>query len=112
GGRLDSTNVVDPVAAGVTSIARDHTEYLGETLEEIAREKGGIFKRGRPAVIGESDPRLRDVLRACADAAGASPVRVVGDTVEIRDVVVAADGTRFDARASDSTDWTALHTSL
>jgi dihydrofolate synthase/folylpolyglutamate synthase len=112
GGRLDSTNVVDPAAAGVTSIARDHTEYLGETLEEIAREKGGIFKRGRPAVIGEPDLRLRDILAGCAEAVGASPVRVVGEAVEIRDVTVAADGTRFVARVAGSGDWTALHTSL
>ena len=43
GGRLDSTNVVDPVVAGVTSIGWDHMEYLGHSLEEIAGEKAGIF---------------------------------------------------------------------
>ena len=53
GGRLDSTNVVIPLVAGVTSIGIDHTEYLGATLEEIAREKAGIFKAGAAAVIGE-----------------------------------------------------------
>ena len=47
GGRLDSTNVLDPVVAGVTAIGIDHTEYLGDTLQEIAAEKAGIFKPGR-----------------------------------------------------------------
>ena len=64
GGRLDSTNVSMPLVAGVTSIGLDHTEYLGSTLEEIAGEKAGIFKRGKPAVIGETDPHIRELLGA------------------------------------------------
>src|SRR6185369_15907141 len=75
GGRLDSTNVLTPLVAGVTSIGLDHTEYLGSTLEEIAREKAGIFKPGRPAVIGETDPRIRAVLADHARAARASEIR-------------------------------------
>ncbi|MEO6878219.1 MAG: Mur ligase family protein, partial [Gemmatimonadaceae bacterium] len=78
GGRLDSTNVVTPLVAGVTSIGLDHTEYLGTTLEEIAGEKAGIFKPGVPAVIGERDHRIRGLLAAKARAAGASSVRIVG----------------------------------
>src|SRR5205085_4780224 len=74
GGRLDSTNVVRPLAAGVTSIGLDHTEYLGPTLESIAREKAGIFKQGRPAVIGEPDPAIRTLLADAAHRAGATPV--------------------------------------
>ena len=78
GGRLDSTNVVNPVTAGVTTIGWDHTEYLGHSLDAIALEKAGIFKAGRPAVIGESSPELRDALRRRALEIGAIPV-VVGD---------------------------------
>ena len=63
GGRLDSTNVVRPLASGVTKIERDHMKYLGETLEEIACEKAGIAKPGVPFVIGETDPTLVEVLR-------------------------------------------------
>src|SRR5215216_213123 len=74
GGRLDSTNVLEPEACAVTNVARDHTEYLGETLEEIAAEKAGIFKPGVPAVIGERDPHIRSVLAERAHAAGASSV--------------------------------------
>ena len=92
GGRLDSTNVVDPIVAGVTTIGWDHMEYLGDTLEKIAAEKGGIFKRGRPAVIGESEPKVRNVLVRCAEAAGATPV-VADEVVAVRDIEVDATGT-------------------
>src|SRR5690606_29281237 len=69
GGRLDSTNVVEPLVSGVTKIARDHMKYLGESLEEIAREKAGIAKPGAPFIIGETDPVLVEVLRREAGAA-------------------------------------------
>lgn len=95
GGRLDSTNVVDPASAGVISIGFDHTEYLGETLEEIAREKAGIFKPGRPAVIGEPDPRIREYLAERARAAGASEVRVVADRTRIEALTVDGHGTEL-----------------
>lgn len=52
GGRLDSTNALDPVLSVVTNVALDHTEFLGDTLEAIAAEKAGILRAGRPAVVG------------------------------------------------------------
>jgi dihydrofolate synthase/folylpolyglutamate synthase len=66
GGRLDAVNVVDPDVAVVTSIGLDHQEFLGNTLEAIAREKAGIFRAGRPAVIGgrEPSPVLEGIARA------------------------------------------------
>ena len=54
GGRLDATNIITPILSIITSIERDHALILGETLEEIAREKSGIIKRGVPVVIGKS----------------------------------------------------------
>jgi dihydrofolate synthase / folylpolyglutamate synthase len=63
GGRLDSTNVVQPLVSGITKIERDHMKYLGDSLELIACEKAGIAKPGVPFVIGERDPRLVEVLR-------------------------------------------------
>jgi dihydrofolate synthase/folylpolyglutamate synthase len=96
GGRLDSTNVLMPIVAGVTSIGYDHTEYLGSTLEEIAREKAGIFKPRRPAVIGERDPRIRALLADHARAAGASAIRIVADEVVFHAVRVDDDGTVCD----------------
>ena len=62
GGRLDSTNVVTPAVAVVTSISLDHTTQLGETLSEIATEKAGIFKPGVPAVIGVANGEAGDTL--------------------------------------------------
>jgi dihydrofolate synthase / folylpolyglutamate synthase len=50
GGRFDSTNIVDPLACGITTIDYDHTQYLGDTLEQIAFEKAGILKKDAPAV--------------------------------------------------------------
>ena len=99
GGRLDSTNVIDPVAAGVTTIDYDHTEYLGDTLEQIAAEKAGIYKRGRAAIVGESDRSLRDVLARDARKAGASPVRVVAEECAISSVEIGLLGTSFDLEA-------------
>ena len=69
GGRLDAVNVVDPDVAVVTSIGLDHQEYLGDTLEAIAREKAGIFRTGRTAVIGGREPSA--VLESIARAIGA-----------------------------------------
>jgi len=82
GGRLDSTNVVHPLASVVTKIARDHMKYLGDTVEAIAREKAGIAKPGAPFIIGETDPRLvsilqREATQSIAAAGGRAEVRIV-----------------------------------
>jgi dihydrofolate synthase / folylpolyglutamate synthase len=95
GGRLDSTNVITPVVAGVTSIGLDHTEYLGDTKEAIAAEKAGIFKPGVPAVIGEPDRTIAASLARMAAERGANPVRVVVDEMRIKVLGIGADGTRF-----------------
>ncbi len=62
GGRLDSTNVITPELALVTTIGLDHCALLGNTLEAIAGEKAGIFKPGVPALVGESDPETDPVF--------------------------------------------------
>jgi dihydrofolate synthase / folylpolyglutamate synthase len=95
GGRLDSTNVVLPLVAGVTSIGIDHVEYLGETREEIAAEKAGIFKRDVPAVIGERDEAIRSLLARLARERGASAVFDVDTHASPEDVAVTNDGTAF-----------------
>ena len=114
GGRLDSTNVVRPLAAGVTSIGYDHMEYLGPTLESIAREKAGIFKAGVPAVIGEPSPDVSGWLRDAARHAGASVVRVVDEESRVGDVGVGDAGTTFtlewrDARSTVRTPLLGRH---
>ena len=95
GGRLDSTNVLRPLACGVTSIGIDHTEYLGDTREEIAAEKAGIFKRGVPAVIGEPDPAIRSLLADFAAQHEASRFLDVAVDAVPDDVSVGPDGTTF-----------------
>ena len=66
GGRFDATNVAPAVLSAVTSIGLDHVEELGPTLERIAREKAGIFRRGRPALVRAPAPEALRVLRASA----------------------------------------------
>ncbi|MFI3286886.1 MAG: folylpolyglutamate synthase/dihydrofolate synthase family protein [Rikenellaceae bacterium] len=62
GGRLDSTNIVTPEVSVITNISKDHTQFLGDTLEKIAGEKAGIIKRGVPVVVGQSDERYDSVF--------------------------------------------------
>ncbi|MDH5234852.1 MAG: bifunctional folylpolyglutamate synthase/dihydrofolate synthase [Gemmatimonadota bacterium] len=95
GGRLDATNVLMPMVAGVTGIAIDHTEWLGTTREEIAPEKAGIYKRGVPAVVGEPDAGIRRLLADEAARLGASPIRVVAEEGRTEGIEVLAKGTRF-----------------
>jgi dihydrofolate synthase/folylpolyglutamate synthase len=103
GGRLDATNVLTPLVAGVVSIGIDHVEFLGATREQIAWEKAGIFKPGRPAVIGEPDPAIRALLARIARETGADPVRVVADDYALTDVVVEpGGGTSFTIRGPDA----------
>jgi dihydrofolate synthase/folylpolyglutamate synthase len=75
GGRLDAVNVVDPTVAVVVSIGLDHQEFLGSTLEAIAREKAGIFRRNTPAVLGSSE--MPAVLESIAREVGA-PLKRLG----------------------------------
>ena len=95
GGRLDATNVVQPVAAAVTQIGFDHIEYLGNSLAEIAGEKAGIFKRGAAAVIGDTRPETAALLARHAENAGASSVLLAGRDWTVSDIAVAPNGTSF-----------------
>ena len=65
GGRLDSTNIVTPFLSIITNVSLDHTQYLGDTLAQIAAEKAGIIKPGVPVVVGEVDDKT--VRRVIAD---------------------------------------------
>jgi dihydrofolate synthase/folylpolyglutamate synthase len=73
GGRLDSTNIITPMLSIITNISLEHTEFLGDTLGEIAFEKAGIIKAGVPVVIGEAGEEVvENVFRQCAEARKAS----------------------------------------
>lgn len=72
GGRLDSTNIITPELAVITNISKDHTQFLGTTLREIAREKAGIIKTGIPCVVGEAEGEVREVFEEKASEEGAT----------------------------------------
>ncbi|MBX7118052.1 MAG: bifunctional folylpolyglutamate synthase/dihydrofolate synthase [Gemmatimonadaceae bacterium] len=95
GGRLDASNAHVPMVAGVTNIGLDHVEWLGHTRERIAPEKAGIYKAGVPAVVGEPDTPIREILRSEAARRGAGPIRVVAEEGLAADVRVTAAGTSF-----------------
>ena len=63
GGRLDSTNVVSPIICGITSISLDHSEILGDTVEQIAREKAGIIKKNTPVYVFEQDKKIIEIIK-------------------------------------------------
>ena len=80
GGRLDSTNVLTPILSVITNIGLDHTEFLGNTLPKIAREKAGIIKPGVPCVIGETHPQTMNVFLDRAQECG-----ILGEGLETTD---------------------------
>ncbi|TMJ13023.1 MAG: bifunctional folylpolyglutamate synthase/dihydrofolate synthase [Bacillati bacterium ANGP1] len=97
GGRLDATNVLDPLVAVLTPISYDHTEILGATLTEIATEKGGIIRAGgRVAASPQPDEALRTIARA-SEAQHARLV-LVGRDVEARIEAVSLAGVRATIR--------------
>jgi len=67
GGRLDSTNIISPEVSVITNIGLDHTQFLGETLPEIAFEKGGVIKSNIPVVIGEYQKEIFSVFEEIAN---------------------------------------------
>lgn len=72
GGRLDATNVIDsPELSIITPVDLDHQQYLGETISEIAREKAGIIKRGRPVIVAPQQDHALEVIEARAEQLGA-----------------------------------------
>lgn len=76
GGRLDATNIVAPEVSVITSIGMDHCEFLGDQLEQIAAEKAGIIKPGRPVVIGRMPEAAEKTIRAIAVERGARVICV------------------------------------
>ena len=80
GGRLDSTNVLTPILSVITNIGLDHTEFLGNTLSKIAREKAGIIKPHVPCVIGETHPQTMNVFLDRARECG-----ILGEGLETTD---------------------------
>lgn len=82
GGRLDATNILNPELSFITNIALDHAEILGPELTDIATEKAGVMRSGKPVVVGSDDPAVNMVLGEEADRIGAE-FHLLGAEVEI-----------------------------
>jgi dihydrofolate synthase/folylpolyglutamate synthase len=81
GGRLDSTNVIKPKVVGITSLSIDHQHQLGDTIDKIAKEKAGVFKRGVPAISVQQEPAAMRVLKSQASTTKA-PLSVTGGDID------------------------------
>jgi dihydrofolate synthase/folylpolyglutamate synthase len=85
GGRLDATNVLTPIATAITNISLDHTEFLGDTLEEIAKEKAGIIKANTPLFIGIKEPHSFSIFEALAKE-NLSKIIITDNRYTVRDI--------------------------
>ncbi|MDR2363335.1 MAG: bifunctional folylpolyglutamate synthase/dihydrofolate synthase [Spirochaetaceae bacterium] len=94
GGRLDPTNVVDPLVSVITVIELEHTEFLGDTLAAVAGEKAGIIKPHKPLILAEQSPDAREVFFKTAAARG-SPLWYFPDRGVIKNLRVHQGGTDF-----------------
>lgn len=103
GGRLDATNVLTPEACAISNIALDHADYLGDTLEQIAREKAGIVKQSIPIVVGSLPEPLHSIVAGRA-ADLAAPLVVLGQDVWVEGVVTDVGGTEFTYRSPTQLD--------
>ena len=83
GGRLDSTNIITPLVSLITNISYDHQALLGDTLSEIASEKAGIIKPGRPVIISQRQAEVAAVFAQKAAQEG-SPLRFADARYEAR----------------------------
>ena len=83
GGRLDATNILNPLVSVITSIGMDHMEQLGPTIQSIALEKSGIIKSGIPYVLGDIDAEAKTVISEYADSVGAYRYMDVTEVVQL-----------------------------
>jgi len=111
GGRLDATNVLCPEACAVTSLSLEHTDWLGDTLAEVAREKAGILKQGVPAALGPVPEEADAVFEEVARDVGTRLLRL-GREARVEGVEVDRAGTRFRYVSGDRPEGLDLRVSL
>lgn len=100
GGRLDATNVAaQPLCSVITSISMDHMQYLGDTIEQITREKAGIIKKGVPAVTANSDPKILTVLKEACERMDTSLIIAAEKDVNIHST--SCEGTTFNYKGQE-----------
>jgi dihydrofolate synthase/folylpolyglutamate synthase len=94
GGRLDSTNVLEPLASVITLIELEHTAILGKSITEVAGEKAGIIKQGKPLILAKQSEDALEVFRKKAEEKN-SPILYLPEIAEISNVNVSRRGTSF-----------------
>ncbi|MDR0909431.1 MAG: tetrahydrofolate synthase [Spirochaetaceae bacterium] len=99
GGRLDATNVIEPQLCVITSMELEHTEYLGDTIEQIAMEKAGIIKPGKPVLVMKQEEPVYNVLKQKAEELNA-PFYYLPDLIKIENIEITKEGTAFDTSNS------------
>ncbi|MDR1566826.1 MAG: tetrahydrofolate synthase [Treponema sp.] len=97
GGRLDATNILDPVVSAITVIELEHTETLGDTLEAIAGEKAGIIKKGKPLVLAEQNSKALEVFKQKAREQK-SPFLYFPEWGTISHLRISSQGTTFNLK--------------
>jgi len=100
GGRLDCTNVVDPLVSIISLIELEHTKFLGNTIAAVAGEKAGIIKPGKPLVLAGQSGEALEVFRIKAEEKQ-SPLIYFPDTAEVEDLKINLSGTSFTLRFKD-----------
>jgi len=100
GGRLDSTNVVTPLLSVITEVGLEHVSFLGRTLEEVATEKAGIIKPGRPVITRKQRPEIMKIIEEKAREAGA-PILRADELVSVRRLSQDLDGQRLSVETAD-----------
>lgn len=100
GGRLDATNVVDPMVSVITALSMDHMSVLGDSIAKIAFEKAGIIKPGRPVVTAPQPDEAGAVIRQVADMRG-SPLIQVGRDVKYQALTHSLEGQVLELQAQD-----------
>jgi len=111
GGRLDSTNIVSPLVSVITNISLDHTQFLGNSIAEIAREKAGIIKSKAPVVIGESNELTSEIFEEIAHSKE-SPITYADKAYRIDDVVANEEDIIFSLYKKDEVVYRNLKTDL
>lgn len=94
GGRLDCTNIISPDLCIITNISLDHTQFLGSTITDIAREKSGIIKRGTTVIIGEATEETRKVFTEKANKEGA-PIIFAQDEDVLQNAILTQEGIEY-----------------
>lgn len=101
GGRMDSTNIINPILSVITNVSFDHTQFLGDTLVKIAGEKAGIIKPDTPVVISEYQEEIAPVFKAITEKMSA-PLYFASDSVAVEAVASSTGELTINAKEADS----------